>query len=110
MLLFHDWAFLSVAVELQSGNLRFDSAKWSTRQSGGANQAVFQSPFGAHCLVEERPITNLIVSVIVGDIIVSKSPWSILVLVILPPSLSQFQFLRHHLLPTNLKKLWQPSH
>ena len=102
---------LSVAAELQSSNLCFDSANGRP-----ANQeAVFQSPsFGPHCLVEERPLTNLIVSVIVGDVIVSQSPWSILVLVvILPPSVSQFQFLRHHhphLLPTNLKKLWQPSH
>ena len=97
---------LSVAAELC-----FDSAKWLTCQSGGGFSVTFfwpSLPGG-----RKATITNLIVSVIVGDVIVSQSPWSILVLVvILPPSLSQFQFLRHHhphLMPTNLKKLWQLS-
>ena len=35
---------LSVAVELQNSNLRFDSAKWSTRQSGGGFSVTFFWP------------------------------------------------------------------
>jgi hypothetical protein len=79
---------LSVAAEVQSSNLRLDSAKWLIRQSGP--EVVFQSPsFGPRYLVEGRAPTNLLVSVIIGDVIVSRSPWPILVLVmILQPFLS----------------------
>ena len=35
---------LSVAVELQSSDLRLDSAKWSTRQSGGGFSVTFFWP------------------------------------------------------------------
>ena len=51
---------LSVAVELQSSNLRFDSAKWSTRQSGGGFSVTFwpSLPGGRKATNQSNPKRN----------------------------------------------------